>query len=40
MSSYSFKEKLKEYMFDRTLQEFLSLQIQKLSFVFYIHRYK
>ena len=40
MSSYSFKDNLKKYMFNRTLERVLSPQIWTFCFVFYIYCYK
>ena len=37
MSSYSFKDNLKKYMFERTLARVLSSQILTFCFVFYIY---
>ena len=37
LPSYSFKDKLKKYMFDRTLARVLSSQIVTFCFVFYIY---
>ena len=37
MSSYSFKDRFKKYMFDRTLARPLSSQIQTFCFVIYIY---
>ena len=40
MSSYSFNDKLKKYMFGRTLARDLSSQIYTFCFVCYIYCYK
>ena len=40
MSSDSFKDKLKKYMFDRTFGRVLNSQIWTFYFVFYMYCYK